>query len=100
MLHLGPDADHPGGRVAVSWSRDLLEWSAVKTVISHPTMWSKSCNDHVRFAYASLIDPNSMRRNFDSVGNSGYLYMTRFNISNCTMGPDRDLVRLKVMITP
>jgi hypothetical protein len=98
ILHLGPNAAHPGGRVAYAWSRDLINWSSLQTVVEHPTMWSTSCADRYRYAYASLIDPSTARRNFDATGDSGYLYMTRFNLAGCKATSHRDLVRLKVTI--
>ena len=46
------------------------------------------------YAYPSLIDPNSTSRNFNTMGSSGYLYLTHL-----MTGYDRDLVRYPVTIS-
>jgi hypothetical protein len=100
IFHLGPDAKQgiSGGRVAYSWSADLRNWSPLQTLTTHPTMWSKDCGDRNRYAYGALADPASPSRNFETTGNEAYLFMTKMRVADCKIGPDRDLVRIKVRI--
>jgi hypothetical protein len=98
IFHLGPDPSQniAGGRVAYSWSSDLLRWSPLQTLLVHPTMWSKSCSDRLRYAYGAIADPASRSRNFETTGDEAFLFMTRMRVDDCKLGPQRDLVRLKV----
>jgi len=98
LFHLGPDPslNVAGGRIAYSWSDDLVGWSPLQTLMVHPTMWSKNCSDRFRYGYGALADPASRSRNFETTGDEAYLFMTRMKVADCKLGPDRDLVRLKV----
>ena len=98
IFHLGPDPSQniTGGRVAYSWSDDLVRWTPLQTLMVHPTMWSKNCSDRLRYSYGSLADPASRSRNFETTGDEAFLFMTRMKVADCKLGPDRDLVRLKV----
>lgn len=100
IQHLGPNPrqDIPGGRVAYSWSSDLRHWSPVQTLTVHPTMWSKDCSDRERHAYGAIVDPSSRSRNFETTGDEPYLFMTKMRVTGCRIGPDRDLVRIKIRI--
>ena len=100
IFHLGPDARQgvAGGRVAYSWSKDLLKWSPLQTLLTHPTMWSKDCGDRERYAYGAIADPKSPSRNFETTGDDAYLFMTKMHVAGCKLGPQRDLVRIKVRI--
>lgn len=97
ISQLGPTEKHVGGRIAYALSDDLIHWTAFETLVANDSMWSKSCT--IRFGYASLLDPTSSDRNFSDVGDAGYVYMTAFNLKDCTIKADRDLVRLPVHIT-
>lgn len=98
LFHLGPDPRQNvvGGRVAYSWSDDLIHWSPLQTLLTQPTMWSKDCSDRLRYAYGAIADPQSRSRNFQTTGDTAYLFMTRMHVTGCKVGPDRDLVRLKL----
>lgn len=100
VLHLGPDPSQGivGGRVAYSWSSDLVRWSPLQTLVLQPTMWSKNCADNVRYAYGALADPTSTSRNFETTGDQAFLFMTKMRVKDCKLGPERDLVRVKVRI--
>lgn len=100
IFHLGPDSKQgvAGGRVAYSWSKDLMKWTPLQTLITHPTMWSKDCSDRVRYSYGAIADPDSPSRNFETTGDEPYLFMTKMHVADCKMGPQRDLVRIKVRI--
>jgi hypothetical protein len=100
IFHLGPDPSQgiTGGRVAYSWSSDLTNWSPLKTLVVQPTMWSKNCGDLNRYAYGAIADPDSKSRNFETTGDEAFLFMTKIRVKDCKIGPDRDLVRIKVRI--
>ncbi|KUL93035.1 hypothetical protein DK26_25090 [Bosea sp. WAO] len=102
IFHLGPDPSQgiAGGRVAYSWSSDLTRWSPLQTLMIHPTMWSKNCSDKQRYAYGALADPASPSRNFETTGDEAFLFMSKMRVSDCKVGPERDLVRVKVRFVP
>ncbi|WP_156684149.1 hypothetical protein [Pseudomonas sp. Leaf127] len=81
-----------------SWSENLFDWSKPITIIS--VKKSDTCRKpQVSAAYPSIIDEDSTDPNFGTVGNSAYLYYTRFNLSDgCRLTLDRDLVRVPVSI--
>ncbi len=87
------------GGVFVATSRDLLAWSA--PVLLWPAAGTAAwrCGDPPPVAYPSLLDPASPDRNFESVGATAMLFLTRWNPQGCRLGADRDLVRLPVSLT-
>lgn len=80
------------GAVHVSTSPDLLAWSPPAHLMdtTGPGQWA--CNDPAPLAYPSLLDPASPDRNFETVGAAPRLYFTRFNVNDCRIGLDRELV--------
>ncbi|PZU94764.1 MAG: hypothetical protein DI527_02140 [Chelatococcus sp.] len=100
ITHLGPDPAQgiAGGRVAYSWSADLIDWSPLRTLVTHPTLWSRDCGDARRYAYGAVADPASPSRNFETTGDDAFLFMTRSRVSDCKIGPQRDLVRIRIRI--
>lgn len=81
-------------------SRDLVRWSPPRLLMKAPLMFAFGCGDKEVFAYPSLLDPDSPSRNFDTVGDRAFLYLTRFNMTDCKLPMNRDLVRYKVTIAP
>jgi hypothetical protein len=79
-----------------SFSDDLIHWSDRQLLLEFP---SPSCSPFF-VAYPSVIDHTSTDRNFGDAGQTAYLYYTRFNLSNCQLGNDRDLVRVPVEFAP
>jgi len=57
------------------------------------------CSASAPLAYPSLIDPDSPSANFDTVGDTAQLFLTRFNLEHCRTSLDRDLVRIPVLVT-
>jgi hypothetical protein len=47
-----------------------------------------------------LIDPQSPSRNFETIGDTAYLYFTRFHFRNCAANLDRDLLRVPITVRP
>lgn len=81
-----------------STSRDLIEWSTPRDIIDFDSP-SNCIHGIIPVAYPSIIDHSSKDMNFGTVGDSAYLYFTRFNFSKeCTMTMDRDLVKIPISI--
>lgn len=84
--------------VMVSTSADLIHWSSPVPLINLLGYGATACaaNPFAFFyAYPSLLDPSSTSMNFNTVGTTAYLYVTRFN--GCPT-PNRDLVRYPINI--
>ena len=78
-----------------SFSDDLIHWSERQLLLEFP---ASGCP--LTIAYPSVIDHTSTDRNFGDAGQSAHLYYTRFNLSNCQLTNDRDLVRVPIEFTP
>ena len=91
----------PGGAavtgVYATTSRDLLRWSEPKLLLAVPMMFNFPCGAASVYAYPSLLDPESASPTFATVGEDPFLYLTRFNVRDCRLGMDRDLVRFRVV---
>jgi hypothetical protein len=81
-----------GWQLAYSLSKDMVTWSDPTGFAPVISFGSDDCNDTARFAYPSLLDFNSTSRNFDTIGRNADLFLTRFNIHDCSHSTDRDLV--------
>jgi hypothetical protein len=85
--------------VYIAYSEDLLRWSAPQLLLEAPLMFNFGCADSAAYGYPSLLDAASPSRNFESVGTDAWLYLTRFSVSACKLGPERDLVRFRVKLS-
>lgn len=79
-------------------SQDLVQWTPPQLLFEAPLMFNYSCTDATAYGYPALLDSESPSRNFESVGSSAWLYLTRFAIDNCKLSKERDLVRYRVRI--
>jgi hypothetical protein len=94
----GPDGQRVPG-IHASTSRDLIDWSDTRVVMRVAIFQVVACGqDRFSVAYPALIDPASRSRNFETFGSDGWLYMTRFNLQDCRIGSDRDLIRVPVHV--
>jgi hypothetical protein len=95
-----PGAEPVAGVFVVA-SRDLITWSH-PTLIWRVPVWQAgvACgSDRYSIGYPALLDPSSPSRTFGDTGSDAYVYFTRFNFAeDCTIGGDRDLVRVPVRI--
>jgi hypothetical protein len=82
-----------------SSSADLLTWSAPRLLWAAPLLTHLDCGRPDAYYYPSLLDPRSDSRNFETVGDQPWLYLTRLNLDRCRVTWNRDLVRLPVRIT-
>ncbi len=90
-----------GRRIPGVWaieSVDLIRWSDPKLVLELPLTTGFGCDEKSAWAHPSLIDPDSASPSFDTVGQRAQLYLTRFNLTDCRLQMDRDLVRYPVEI--
>jgi hypothetical protein len=79
--------------VMYAFSDDLIHWDLRTLLFEAPLPWSNPTrNPHV-YLYPSLLDPSSASRNFETSGQTAYLYLTRFNGGDPL---DRDLIRIPV----
>ncbi|MDR3529169.1 MAG: hypothetical protein P4L90_01240 [Rhodopila sp.] len=90
---------HDGG-VFYATSPDLIEWSSPIKLMDGLGEGAYRCGDSAPIAYPSLIDPRSTDRNFMTIGQSAELFFTRFNMTGCRTSMDRDLIRIKIAISP
>jgi hypothetical protein len=81
-------------------SPNLIDWTPPKLFYAAQVNWNYKCGDPAPIEYPSLIDPASTSRNFDTIGNTAYLYFTQFHPNGCSLDLDRDLVRVAVSIQP
>jgi hypothetical protein len=87
--------------IFTSTSKDLLTWSEPSLVVETQLLWDLACGDQDAFFYPSLIDPAANTLSFEDFGETGFLYMARYqNFRNCKVTWDRDLVRIPVRIEP
>lgn len=93
--------DAEGRRVAgvhYATSPDLVRWSAARLVIKASPQLDGKCEPMIHFP--SMLDPASPSRNFETVGSTGYIYYTQYNLKGCRVTLDRDLHRMPVKIEP
>lgn len=93
-----PGADRVTGIFATT-SPDLLQWSAPQLVWAVPILWRHACDGPAPVFYPSLLDPDTASRNFETVDHQGFVYFTSFNLIDCRVSWDRDLMRLEVAIS-
>ncbi|PWC37737.1 hypothetical protein [Azospirillum sp. TSO35-2] len=79
-------------------SPDLVTWSKPQLLWAAPLLFRYGCGDAAAFDYPALLDPASQSANFEDVGKTAYVYMTRLNLDKCKITWNRDLVRLPVTI--
>ncbi len=87
----------PGG-VWAATSPDLTTWSEPRLVWQAPAAFAPDCGQRYAYDYPSLLDPSSPSRNFEDIGETAFLYLTRLALNGCKPGTERDLVRLPVTI--
>jgi hypothetical protein len=63
-------------------SRDLVHWSdpvVVQKFERHPEPGCRNNPTAYIYAYPAMLDPNSKGLNFDTAGDTAYIYLTRFH---------------------
>lgn len=92
-----PD-DEPVAGIYHMTSADLINWSKPKLSLAVPIMFAYSCDATSVHAFPSLLDEDSASRNFESLGETGFLYLTRIRVRECRLTMERDLVRLRLTL--
>jgi hypothetical protein len=87
-----------GGGVFYATSPDLLRWSEPAKLADAIGHGSFKCGDAQPSAYPSMLDPKDAGRVFETVSEAAVLFLTRFNVSDCKISMDRDLVRMPISI--
>jgi hypothetical protein len=82
-----------------SVSDDLVDWSPRRLLMRRERPGTFRCGDEDPVLYPSLIDPASPSRSFETTGRHAFLYLTRFNVEDCRLSFDRDLVRVPVELS-
>jgi hypothetical protein len=88
-----------GGISGVWWmtSPDLLAWTEPALLLKAPLLWRRDCALPATYAYPALLDPASPSPAFETAGPSFWLTLTEMPLGpGCTVGPERDLIRLPV----
>ncbi len=87
-----------GGELGVyySFSDDLITWSDRQLLIELPMPPNVNADTDLRYAYPTIIDPDSASLNFDTSDGEMYLYITRMNAGGGSL--DRDLMRFPIAI--
>lgn len=85
--------------VYYSLSPNLVDWTNPRLFYAAQMTGNFQCGDPNPIEYPSLIDPASPSRNFETSGDTAYLYFTLLRY-NCPQAAttDRDLVRVPVTI--
>jgi Tol biopolymer transport system component len=91
------DAAHgrPPG-VYYALSDDLLHWSNATLLMQAEITFVRDCVLPDPIKEASVLDPSSPSRNFDTVGQRPQLFYTWYHMSGCNGTLDRDLVRIPI----
>jgi hypothetical protein len=98
VLPHGSTAEKPHGFIAYSTSTNLTDWTPLQVALDLPSRTSRNCNETYSYGYPSLLDSNSSSRNFDTVGDDAYIFLTRFKMTACKGGKERDLVAIPIRI--
>jgi hypothetical protein len=99
---VGISADFLEGREVwgffYSTSFDLVNWTRRKLLMEVELPWTVEHPAQVNVLYPALLDPESGSRNFETTGQTAYLYFTRNNFGHTSL--DRDLLRVPVAFFP
>jgi hypothetical protein len=83
-----------------STSDDLIHWSQRQLLMRVETAQTWQCGDPDPAAYPSFIDPSSTDRNFNTMDQTAYVYMTTFRRENCLVTSKRDVMRMPIQFMP
>lgn len=87
-------------RIVYTLSKDLINWTPVKTLANVSTFASWKPGAAAPVWYVSMLDPTSKSRNFDTLETRPYLYYVRFRVDgNRLVNARRDVMRRALSIT-
>jgi hypothetical protein len=87
--------------IAYSLSRNMTDWSEPRRLMQVDSFWAPGCRpgDNARYHYPSVVDLDSVSANFDEIGSTAHLYMTRVRLTECRITMDRELVRIPLRVS-
>ena len=95
------DRDLPLDGFYYATAKNLTDWSLPRLLVAKKTIYNDLCtSDGTVLAYPSLLDENAKTRNFEDIGESGYLYFTELGVKSCQFDGTRLLKRVKLDIKP
>jgi hypothetical protein len=78
-------------------SENLIDWDDYRLLMEAEITWSRDCvNPPYPIRDPSVLDPDSTARNFETVGQTAYLFYTEHHNSGCNGTLDRDLRRIPI----
>jgi hypothetical protein len=78
--------------VALAWSDDLIHWSDPKELTEITDVSTSDCSANARYAYPALLSIEDGVVRQSELRGRIFLSLVRFNIQNCKLSLDRDLV--------
>jgi hypothetical protein len=78
--------------VALAWSDDLIHWSDPKELTEITDVLTSDCSANARYAYPALLSIEDGVVRQSELRGRIFLSLVRFNIQNCKLSLDRDLV--------
>jgi hypothetical protein len=82
-----------------SVSDDLIHWTDRRLLMAAELPWTWKCGDADTTLYASVLDPDSASRNFETADRDFYLYFSRYEYENCALTQQRELLRVPVRLS-
>jgi hypothetical protein len=79
-----------------SLSDDLIHWTTAELLMAAELTWTRDCVPPDPVRDPSLIDPDSPSRNFETVGQTAYLFYTVQHLDGCNGSLDRDMLRIPI----
>lgn len=83
------------GGLYTATSADLIRWSPARLAWRAAGLANARCGAGPIVAYPSLLDPDSPSPTFADTGDGAWLYYTRFNLTDCRVSMNRDLMRVR-----
>jgi hypothetical protein len=104
LIGLAPPGPLSVGRkvrgIYYSTSTDLLHWTPRTLIAPAVTKQNYPCGGPAPIAYPSAIDPRSRSRTYATSGARPFLYYTQFHYRQCRQTENRDLMRVRLAISP
>lgn len=88
----------PVSGIYIATSRNLKVWGAPSRLIATKTLYDDAAGAEMLRSYPVLIDRAATTRNFEDIGDTPELYLSRMRVEKGKHTSDRALVRLKVEI--
>ena len=94
----GDGRQFPTSGIYAAVSADLINWSSPRRVLETKTLYDNPCGATHLNSYPALIDRDAQTRNFEDVGETAELYLSRMRIDGCKHTGERVLVKTGVRL--